>query len=200
MDNAGTLDILKKLEQGEITAREADEKLAPKVERVAEPPTEKTRAPEWMRRPWLYPFAAGMLGVGIGAWIIASTVNANALWFACGLPVVLLSSFVLVFAAAMQASYWIYIRVQSQGQRQRHQVNFAIPFPFGFALVALGIARRLKPNLRARMNVETSRVQFAAQWEKAEAFFDAIERELKQGRGVSVDIEDGDERVQVYIV
>ncbi len=201
MDNSDTLGVLKQLEQGEITAAQADEKLnaPPPAERADAPRVEPTRAPAWARGFWVYALIAGMITVGIGAWIVVATVNANALWFLCGLPIVLIGSLVLAFAATMQSAHWVYVNVQSAGRRKRN-VRFGIPFPFGLVRLGLWIAHRFKPHLRAKVNVRTSRTEFDAVWESAEEFLNAIERELKENRPLTVDVEDKNERVQVYIV
>ena len=188
MDNSDTLGILKQLEQGEITAAQADEKLnaPPRVERVDAPRGEPVRAPAWAQGLWVYAFVAGMIAVGIGAWIIVATVNTNALWFLCGLPIVLIGSFILAFAATMQSAHWVYVNVQSSGRR-RHNVRFGIPFPFGLARLGLWIAHRFKPHLRAKVNVQTARAEFDAVWESADEFLNAIERELKANHPLTVD-------------
>ncbi|MBI3914183.1 MAG: hypothetical protein HY327_08375 [Chloroflexi bacterium] len=201
MDNSDTLGILKQLEQGEITAQQADEKLnAPPVEREYTPRVEKTDAPGWVQRFWLYPLAAGLLTVGIGAWIIAGTVSTNVWWLLLGVPVVLMGAFILAFAAWIRYGHWVHINIQTTGRRRNQTIRVSVPFPIGLLRFALQIARRFKPRIRAKVNLQSSRVKFDAVWDNAEEFLNAIERELAEQRGISVDVNDRGEKVQVHIV
>ena len=97
MEDSRTLDILRKLERGELDAAQANERLntPPTVERDYVPRVEETPAPKWMRAIWIYLLLSGLAIVGIGAWIIIATVNANVLWFLCGLPILLLGALIL---------------------------------------------------------------------------------------------------------
>ena len=199
MDNSDTLGILKQLERGEISADEAETRLnaPPEIVRGYALQPDEMDAPNWIRRLWVYPLAAGVLLVGLGAWIITATVNANIWWFILGLPIVLLGAFVIAIAANARSGHWIYINVR-EGGRHRHNFHFGIPFPLGLIRFGLWIAQWFAPCSRAcwRMNRQESTFD----WSDADALVDALERELLAQRGVTVDIDDNDARVQVYIV
>ena len=199
MDNSDALGILRQLERGEINAHEADARLSapPAIERDDEPQFDETDAPNWVRQLWVYPLAAGILIVGVGAWIITATVNANILWFIVGLPIVLLGSFVIAVAASARSGHWMYINVR-EGGRHRHNVHFGIPFPFGLIRFGLEIAQWFAPYSHIRFRMNRNGTSF--DWSDAEALIDALERELAANRGVTVDVDDDDNRVQVYIV
>jgi hypothetical protein len=200
MENSDTLGILKRLERGEISASEADARLrAPQVEPDDLPPFQPTGAPQWVRRLWVYPLVAGILVVGAGAWIVAATANVNALWFLCGLPILLLGAFVLAFAAGMRSGHWLYVNIQSS-RRRRGTIRFGIPFPFGLIRFAMRVAKHTVKHPRTRIRVGTAESKFNVMWDDSDALFAALERELAEGRGVTVDVEDNDARVQVYIV
>jgi hypothetical protein len=199
MDQSDTMGILRQLERGEINAHEADARLSapPVIKRDYEPQFDATDAPNWVRQFWVYPLAVGILTVGLGAWIITATVNANILWFIFGLPIVLLGSFVIAVAASARSGHWMYINVR-EGRRHRHNFHFGIPFPFGLIRFGLGIAQWFAPYSHTHFRMNRNGTSF--DWSDADALIDALERELAANRGVTVDVDDDDNRVQVYIV
>jgi hypothetical protein len=203
MDNSDTLGILQQLERGEITPEEANVRLeAPyQVERMDTPVVELDAAPNWVRQLWVYPLISGLIGVGIGAWIIVSTVHANALWFVCGLPILLIGALVLALAATARAGHWLYVNIQESSKHKR-TIRFAIPFPLGLVRMALWFAKIFVPDAtrKAQMGFRSRNRDFKMDWADADAFLDALERELVEHRGVKVDVDDNGERVQVYIV
>ncbi len=200
MDNTGTLGILRQLERGEISATEADTRLTPpRVERITAPPCDQMRIPAWLQRIWITLLIAGTAIVMFGAWIIAATVRANILWFLFGVPFVLLGSLLLAIGAGGFSGHWLYINVESL--RQRHStIRFALPFPIGLLRFGLWIAQFAKPHHRAHIRVNSSRAKLDALWDDPDEFIRALERELVEGRGITVDVDDQNSRVQVYIV
>ncbi len=197
MDNSDTLGILEQLERGEIDAREADARLnapRPVIERADAPREDARDVPEWIRRLWVYPLLAGVLLVGFGAWIIVATVHANILWWLLGLPIVLLGSLVLAIAASARSGHWLFVNVKDA---ERHNFRFGIPLPLGLARAALWIARWFVP--KSSFRVGRNRMVFD-NWDDVNAILDAFERELNERRGLTIDVDEDDERVQVYIV
>ena len=200
MDNSDTIGILKRLERGEISAAQANEWLDhPTVERDYVPPVEHKGAPEWARRYWVYPLIGGLLIVGLGAWIIAATVHANILWFLLGLPILLLGCLIVTVAASAQAAHWLYVDVRG-GKGEPHNVHIAIPFSMSLLRGGLWLARFFGVRPKANMSVKGSPVRLEALWNDADGFLTELEKELHEGRGFTVDVDDKDERVQVYIV
>ena len=199
MDNSDTMGILRQLERGEISAHEAEARLnaPPEIEHDYEPSFDETDAPNWVRQLWVYPLAAGVLLVGLGAWIITAIVDANILWFILGLPIVLLGSFVIAVAASARSGHWMYIGIK-EGGRHRHNFHFGIPFPFGLIRFGLWVAQWFAPYSGTRWRMNHRGADF--DWSDADALVDALERELADKRGVTVDVDDDDNRVQVYIV
>lgn len=200
MDNFDTLGVLKKLENGEISAAEADAQLnPPPVERDDSPAAEReTGAPKWVRRLWFYPLTAGLLVVGLGVWMIVATMHVNVLWFFCGLPILLFGTLVVAVSASAQAGHWLYVSVKAS-RRPRH-IQLAIPFPLGLVRGGLKVARFFGVRPRAKWNVAHGTANWNATWQDAEEVLTALERELREGRAVSVDVDEKNERVQVYIV
>ncbi len=199
MNDAETLGILKQLERGEISAEQAEERFnaPPGIEHDYQPRAEG--APDWMRRLWVYPLVAGILVVLFGAWIIAATVHANILWLICGLPLVLVGSLVLALAAAaVSTGHWLYVDIQGRGAHRR-DFRFGLPFPLGLVRSALWLGTHLGPP-HMRFRVRGRRVDFATTWAEADAFLNELEHELTQGHGLTVNVDDRNERVQVYLV
>lgn len=200
MENADALGILRQLERGEISAEQAGARLnePPSVASDPAPSIPETGAPTWFRRLWFYPLLGGLLIVGLGTWIIMATVHANILWFFCGLPILLLGTLVLAISATAQSAHWLYVNIE--GGRRRRNLRFGIPFPLGLVRAALWLGGLFVPISNANFKVRGRSVKLGATWNDVKEFFTALEGELAQGRGITVDVDDLDERVQVYIV
>lgn len=201
MENADALGILRQLERGEISAEEAGARLneQPSGESGSSPSIPPAGAPAWFQRLWFYPLLGGLLIVGLGAWIITATVHANILWFVCGLPILLLGSLILAISATAQSAHWLYVNIDG-GRRRRRNLRFGIPFPLGLVRGALWLGGLFVPISPAKLKVHGRAVKLDAAWNDAKGFFTALESELAQGRGITIDVDDVDERVQVYIV
>ncbi len=200
MENTDALGVLKQLERGEISADEADARLnaPPQIERDESPHFDESAIPIWIRRIWVYPLIAGVLIVLLGTWIIAATVHANILWFLLGLPMVLSGSLLIALAAGTHSAHWVYVNIENS-RKHRRAIRFGIPFPMSLVRLGLWFARFKTPKPRANVNVSTSRIRFNTFWQDPDEFFGALERELKEGRGITVDVDDKNEHVQVYI-
>ncbi len=200
MDNADTLGILRQLERGEINAREADARLyAPRVERTDTPLFDKIDLPNWMRWMWSIPLTLGTLIVLLGTWIIAATVHANILWFLIGIPVVLFGTLLIVLGASAFSGHWVYINVEGS-RRKHHSFRFGIPFPIGLLRLALWIAPWALSWSKNKIRTSRSNFNWNGDWDDPAEIIAALERELREGRGITVDVDDKNERVQVYIV
>ena len=201
MENQDTLGVLKQLERGEISADQAQARLnQPPTVDVNPAPFEEPAMAKWIRRLWVWPLTVGVLTVVLGTWIIASTANVNVLWFFCGLPFVMLGALVIALAASAQSSHWIYINVENKKNRRERNVRLGFPLPFGLVRFALLIARPFVkyPNTNIKVGTEHSRVQMT--WDDSEQLVQTLERELAEGRGMTIDVDEPNERVQVYIV
>jgi hypothetical protein len=75
-----------------------------------------------------------------------------------------------------------------------------VPFPLGLVRGALWLALHLGAHPRAAFRVRGRTVGFDADWTEVDAFLTELERELTQGHGVTVNVDDRDEQVQVYLV
>lgn len=200
MDNADTLGILRQLERGEINAREADARLyAPRVERTDTPPFDKIDSPNWMRLMWSIPLTLGTLIVVLGTCIIAATVHANILWFLIGIPVVLFGTLLIVLGAGAFSDHWVYVNIE-ESRHNRHHFRFGIPFPIGLLHLAVWIAPWAFSWSKNKIHTSHGNFNWNGDWDDPAEIIAALERELKEGRGITVDVDDKNERVQVYIV
>lgn len=183
--NSYTLGVLKELERGKINIEEASARLNAKPVN-ADAPAFNPKLPRWIRWLRLYTFTSGTVIVLFGAWIIVSTAYSNILWLIVGLPVLLLGALILSLAALFSSMHWLYVHVE---QKRGHPktIRFALPIPFGLIRAALWIAMRF--------NKYNSR--FGSFWDDPDELLHALERELKEGRGVSVDVDDKGQRVQL---
>lgn len=199
MEDSHTLEILKKLERGEVSAEQASAQLnvPPTVERDYVPRIEEAPPPVWMRAVWLYALVSGLAIVGLGAWIIAATVNANVLWFLCGLPILVVGALVLALGADLQSAHWVYVHVVPARSGKR-PIRIAVPFPMGLVRFGLSVAKFFQP--KAHINLGRFGRGFNAGWEDIEEFMQEIEHALSKDEGMSVDVDDKNGRVRVHIV
>jgi hypothetical protein len=202
MDNAGTMQVLKQLERGEIRAEEADARLnrAPtQLERDYVPRMERVSAPKWAQEFWKYPLITGIGIVFLGAWVIAATAHINALWLVLGLPMVLFGSLLIALAASMRSHHWIFINVQHDG-KHHHNIRFGIPLPIGFLRGALWIARIILRNQKIRLGVNGRAFTGDNDWADLDELFASFEHEREAQPGITVDVDDKGEHVQVYFI
>jgi hypothetical protein len=200
MENTDTLGILKKLERGEISASEADAKLTtPQVEPIDSTPFDRTEMPAWVHTVWSIPLIVGTLIVMFGAWMIAATAHTNLLWFLLGIPLVLFGSLFIVIGASAFSGHWLYVNVE-ESRRHRHAIRFGMPFPIGLLRLALWIAPWAIKRSRNRIRINHGKFDLSDDWADPVTLLAAFERELKEGRGITIDVDDQNERVQVYIV
>lgn len=196
MINSYTLGVLKELERGKINIDEANARLNAKPIN-ADASAFKPELPGWVRLVQLYAFILGTLTVLFGAWIIVTTVHANIAWLVLGLPIMLLGALVLSLGGLFSSMHWIYINIERAHGHPR-TIHFAIPFPFSLLRVGLWLARFVIPNSKARVGANTRNWRWDAIWGDLNGFLNALEREFKQGRGISVNVDDQGQRVQLY--
>jgi len=111
----------------------------------------------------------------------------------------LLGSLVIAIGAGGFSGHWVYVNVEPSRKRH-HAIRFALPFPMGLLRFGSWIARFVQPHQRAHVRVSTVHSKFDALWDDPDELIDALERELREGHGITVDVDENDARVQVYIV
>ena len=198
--------ILNMLEEGKITAEEANKLLAvlgpeQSVATVAgdavvsdmpeyksgEAPTEPPNYSRF-RRFWRIPFviAAGSLllsGLGL-AFMYQAGERVATLGFLCIWSIFILAFVATILVLLARRAPWLHVRVQ---ERDGTRIAISLPLPLQIAHWILGIARNFVPKEQA-MHLET-----------ADAFVSAM-RENPDQEPIIIDVDDDDgDKVEIYI-
>jgi hypothetical protein len=198
--------ILKMLEDGRITAEEADQLLSalgPEqsvgivagdavISSPVPPELEDSQGdrPDFdrFRGLWLIPFiiAAGSLllsGLGL-AFMYQADESIAALGFLCIWSIFLLAFVATILLLLARRAPWMHLRVQEKDGRR---IAISLPLPLGLAHWILGVARNFVPKEQA-MHLDT-----------ADAFVTAI-REDPDREPIIIDVDDDDgDKVELYI-
>jgi hypothetical protein len=184
--------ILELIEAGEISAEEGARRLEAVMESVEIPGTSGTSptppAPvprpamvEWL---WQVVFWTGVGLVAGGGLLVASVYSGSiaAGWLVWGWIVFVLGVLGISLGWWLQRAHWLSVRVR---QPDGPNVFIALPLPLGSVAWILRIARPFVPQL-----AETG----------ADEVILALRDEMRQGRPLSVEVEEGEggEQVQVY--
>jgi hypothetical protein len=105
----------------------------------------------------------------------------------------------IVIGASLFSGHWLYVNVE-KSRKHRHTVRLAIPFPIGLLRLALWIAPWAVKQARGKIHFNHDKFNLNGDWDDPAALVATFERELKEGRGITIDVNDQNERVQVYIV
>jgi hypothetical protein len=181
------LEVLRRLEAGEIDAEEAlgllrtEEPVEGEVITAA-PTTTEHPTKRWQHF-WLYPLAAAAGILALGGLILALVVGTGAAsgWLVCGWLPVGLGLLGLLFALWSRGARWLHVRVREEGG---HRIAISFPVPLTLTAWALRIARPFVPQLK-----ETGADELVL------ALRDSNRDEPLH---IQVDEEDGDQ-VEVYI-
>lgn len=198
--------ILKMLEEGKITAEEADKLLTAvgpeqRVGRVAgeaviteldkdEPRMTEAEPPDYsrFRGLWRIPFiiATGSLllsGVGL-AFMYQADERVATLGFLCVWSIFLLAFLATLLLLLARRAPWLHLRVQEQGGRR---FAISLPLPLGLAHWIIGLARNFVPK------------EQAAHLETAGTFVSAM-RDDPGREPIIIDVDDDDgDKVEIYI-
>ncbi|UCG24979.1 MAG: hypothetical protein JSW55_03010 [Chloroflexota bacterium] len=197
--------ILKMVEEGAITAEEADRLLAAlgpeqSVETVAgdlvvadlpQPETVESSGPppdfNRFRRFWRIPFiiAAGSLllsGLGL-AFMYQADEGVATLGFLCIWSIFLLAFLATILILLARRAPWLHVRIQEKDGRR---FAISMPLPMRLATWALAFARYFVPKEQA-MHVDT-----------AAAFVTAMQENPEQ-EPIIIDVDDDGDKVEVYI-
>jgi hypothetical protein len=124
----------------------------------------------------------------LGAYLLRAWGDNVFLWLFCGLLPILLGAGIMALAGWMPHARWLYVNVR---ERKGHHIRFGLPIPVELMSWGLTIARRVSRDVDEKLR-ETG-VDF-------EVMFDAFKRGKGQDlAGFSVEVDEEDERVQVYI-
>ena len=195
--------ILNMLAQGSITADEAHELLSalgsagdaddtgdlalPDPKSESEKIEEIQPGLQRFRRLWRIPFyiaAGALLLSGLGLVLMyQSTADVAAIGFLCIWCIFLLASLATLFALLARRSAWLYLRVEeTNGDR----FAFGMPMPLNLVGWSLRIAAFFVPSKQL------------GHLETAATFVDAM-RDDPDADPLFIDVDDEDEKVQIYI-
>lgn len=149
-----------------------------------------THMPIPVRRYWIYLLGAGTLIVLMGAWVMVAN-PASAWWWLCGLPLLLLGALVVWLAENARSGHWVYVNVKAKGQKATQHVRVVTPLPIGLTRFGLWVARRFMPNLDRTLNEKGVDL---------DAVLTALDQGLTDDQGISIEVDEDDSEVQVYIV
>jgi hypothetical protein len=197
--------VLHMLQEGKLTAEQAQELLQALEEEPAPPqpgdsppiltgeviqPVEPPNMDRF-RQFWQYPFfialiALVLVGLGLRS-LYQSSAGAVTLWFVCVLSIFIFLFVLVALAWMSRQSPWLHVRVKEKGNRK---IAISLPLPMGLAQWGINIARGFVPD------------EQQANLEMASAFLQAARDDLHEPGAdplvINVDDDDGDQ-VQVFI-
>jgi hypothetical protein len=179
-----TMDVLHKLEQGEIDVEEAERLLmdqGPSVEKSADQPD--TEDSLQTRSWWLILFAIGF-GFLVFGWGVATL---GGWWWLCAGPLLLLGAVLAALGVGTMHSPWVHLRIFEQKGRRAHRFSIRLPLPTRFAAWGLRNFGHYAAGLD-RTGVDEILLAL-----------DELENNLAQGPPILIDITDGDNGEQVEV-
>jgi len=190
-------EILQKIEQGLLSPEEGARLMAepaveePQSHEEVMPAEEPSAQPEpdprldYWRRWWMVPLWVGLSIFVLAAWLMAwAHLNERGFWFVCSFFPLVGGLLVVLLGWWSQHSRWVHVRV-----REKHGKNIAIslPIPIGLGKWFFRVFGKTIPGLREQEKVLDSMPEM----------LDALS---KNKEPLSVEVNDGDAEVQVYII
>jgi hypothetical protein len=126
-DDTDRMEVLNRLEAGEINAEEAIEALVQEQDFAGSEhfEDEESVSPPGWRSWWLIPFSLGIAGtaagLGLSQW--------GGWWWVCAGPMLVISLTVVIVAAATSQSPWVHLRVRTGAEDGYHRFNLHLPIP-----------------------------------------------------------------------
>jgi hypothetical protein len=120
------LDVLNRLEAGEISAEEAIQALG--MEQAiasSEPADDSPGSPPRWRAWWLIPLSLGLAGTAAGLGLS----QLGGWWWVCAGPLLVVSVTVVILAAATSQSPWVHVRVRTGARKGFRRINISLPIP-----------------------------------------------------------------------
>jgi hypothetical protein len=199
-----TLEVLRMIEEGTITAEEGERLLAamaggaggedqPKEVEAPPPPASPSPAgeesepvpagpPAGWQGLWIYPLVGGVTLLALMGYLTDLLVDGGTRlgWLACTIPLMIFGGLVAVLAWWSSSARWLHLRILEEGK----QIKISLPLPLRLAAWLIRLARPWVPQLR-----DTA---------VDELILSLAETEPEEGI-LMVDVTEGEgERVQVY--
>ena len=120
------IDVLNRLEAGEISTEEAIQALGKAQDFEGSGPTGDIplSSPRW-KAWWLIPLSLGIAGTAAGLGLS----QLGGWWWVCAGPLLLVSVTVVILAAATSQSPWVYVRVRRGADEGFRRINIGLPIP-----------------------------------------------------------------------
>jgi hypothetical protein len=199
-----TLEVLRMIEEGTITAEEgerllaamsggADAEVQPEEMEVpppspGPPPADEESEPVPAGPPagwqqlWIYPLVGGIALLALMGYLTDLLIDGGTQlgWLACTIPMMIFGGLVAVLAWWSSSARWLHLRILEEGK----QIRISLPLPLRLAAWLIRLARPWVPQLR-----DTA---------VDELILSLAEVETQEGI-LMVDVTEGEgERVQVY--
>jgi hypothetical protein len=145
MNDNDRMEVLNRLEAGEINAEEAIEALRQEGD-ISEGKVcveENPASPSRWRSRWLIPFSLGIAGTAAGLGLS----QLGGWWWACAGPLLVLSVTVVIVAAATSQSPWVHLRVRTGAKDSYRKLNLHLPIPLGLTAWSLRVFGSYIPGL-----------------------------------------------------
>lgn len=128
------MDVLNRLEAGEISAEEAIQALGDAQEageqgRESDIPQRPKRWRSW----WLVPFSLGIAGTAAGLGLS----QLGGWWWACAGPLLVVSLATVIIAALTTQSPWVHVRIRTGADEGYRRINLDLPLPLRLTAWAL---------------------------------------------------------------
>jgi hypothetical protein len=144
MANAEWLEIIKKVQTGELSVEEAARRMEPQPASAgqaepagspapARPAAEEMPLPDigWWQYAWLIPLGVGITIFVLSAWLLSwGYMNERFFWFYCSWLPLLLGLFVLLLGVWSRQARWAHVRIRSSDGAR---VSVSTPIPGRFA-------------------------------------------------------------------
>jgi hypothetical protein len=174
-----TLDILQKIENGEINAEQALQMIAD----AAHHPSSDPKIPEkkWWAW-WLVPFSFGMAGAAAGYGLS----QLGGAWWICAGPLIVVGAVVMLVAVLTSQSPWMHVRVHTGHASWPRRIAIGLPLPLRFTAWVL---RWVAPRV---VGLDRTMV---------DELIIALEESVSNEAPITIEVNEGEsgERVEVFL-
>ena len=126
MSNDERIDVLNRLEAGEINTEEAILVLGQEQDSESSGPTvDIPHSPARWKAWWLIPLSLGIAGTAAGL----SLSQLGGWWWVCAGPLLVVSVTLVMLAAATSQSPWVHVRVRIGADDGFRRINISLPIP-----------------------------------------------------------------------
>lgn len=174
-----SMEILQRLEEGEIDAEQA----LRLMDAQDEYDTPQTQIPEkkWWAW-WLVPFSLGMAGAAVGYGLS----QLGGAWWICAGPLLVIGSVVMVLAILTSQSPWVHVRVYTGQDSWPRRIAISLPLPLR---ITARLLRWFSPHIEGLDSTIVDDVIIA------------LEGNISSDEPIIIEVDEGEsgERVEVFL-